>query len=115
MIWRARCFNGHRMLRPKPLLIAAAGAAAMLAVAAWLALHVIVSTGALRRWVNTNPEDLLLDYDSASAWVPGLIRVRGLQMRGSDRNVQWYFRAEQATISVSLLELVQKRGRLGEI
>ena len=30
-------------------------------------------------------------------------------MRGSDPNVQWFFRMENATISISLLDLFQKR------
>ena len=97
------------MPRRSRVLVACAIAALTLVVGAWIAIHVIVSTGTLRRWVNTNPESLTLDYDSASAWVPGLIRVRGLSMRGSDRNVQWFFRADEATVTVSLLELLQKR------
>ena len=72
-------------------------------------MHLIVSTRILRNWVNTSPQDLLLDYDEASAWVPGSIRIRGLTMRGSDRNVQWYFRMDSVTISVSLLDLLHKQ------
>ena len=63
-----------------------------LLVAAFAAVHVIVSTQTLRRWINTSPDELFLDYASASSWVPGRIHIRGLTMRGSDRNVQWYFR-----------------------
>jgi hypothetical protein len=73
-----------------------------------VAVHVVVSTRTLRNWVNTSPEELLLDYEAASSWVPGVIQIRGLTMRGSDRNVQWFFRMDKATISVSLLDLLHK-------
>ncbi len=97
------------MTRRKRLLVAFAFSGVGLAIACCAAIHVIVSTRILRHWVNTSPEELLLDYEAASAWVPGLIRIRGLTMRGSDRNVQWFFRMERATISVSLLDLLRKR------
>jgi hypothetical protein len=80
-----------------------------IAVAGCLAVHSIVSTHLLRGWVNGKPEELLLAYDGASSWVPGVIRIRGLTMRGSDTNVQWFFRMEKATISISLLDLFRKR------
>jgi hypothetical protein len=80
-----------------------------IAVAGCLAVHMIVSTHLLRGWVNGEPEKLLLSYDGASSWVPGVIRIRGLAMRGSDPNVQWFFRMEKATISISLIDLLRKR------
>ena len=64
---------------------------------------------ATRGWVNGNPEELLLAYDEASSWIPGVIRIRGLSMRGSDPNVQWFFRMEKATVSISLLDLLHKQ------
>jgi hypothetical protein len=73
-----------------------------------LSVHVIVSTGLLRGWVNGKPEELLLAYDQASSWIPGVIRIRGLTMRGSDPNVQWSFRMEKATISISLVDLFRR-------
>ncbi len=79
------------------------------AVAACVALHVIVSTRLLRGWVNGNPKELLLDYEAASSWVPGVIEARGLTMRGSDPNVQWYFRMEKATITFSPFDLLHKQ------
>jgi hypothetical protein len=95
--------------RRKRLFVALAFSGVSLVIGCCVAIHVIVSTRILRNWVNTSPEELQLDYDAASAWVPGLIRIRGLTMRGSDRNVQWFFRMEKATISVSLLDLLRKR------
>jgi hypothetical protein len=89
-------------------MIFALGAIA-LAVVFCAAVHVIVSGPLLRKWVNTDPEELLLDYDAASSWIPGKIRLRGLRMRGSDPNVQWFFRMENATISISLFDLFHKQ------
>src|SRR5215471_7752709 len=88
-----------------PTLIAAI---LLLGIAAWIGIHLIVSTRTLRNWVNTSPDDLFLDYESGSAWAPGIIRIHGLMMRGSDHNVQWFFRMEDAEISVSLLDLIHK-------
>jgi len=80
-----------------------------IAVVSCAAIHVVVSTHLLRKWVNSDPEELLLDYDTASSWIPGEIRIRGLRMRGSDPNVQWFFRMEKATISIALLDLLHKQ------
>src|SRR5258706_2351851 len=80
-----------------------------IAAAGTLTVHLIVSTHLLRGWVNGKPEELLLAYDEGSSWVPGVIRIRGLTMRGSDPNVQWFFRMEKATISISLLDLFRRR------
>ncbi len=84
-------------------------AAIAIAVVSCAAIHVVVSTHLLRKWVNSDPEELLLDYDTASSWIPGEIRIRGLRLRGSDPNVQWFFRMEKATISISLLDLLHKQ------
>ena len=84
-------------------------AAIAIAVVSCAAIHVVVSTHLLRKWVNRDPEELLLDYDTASSWIPGEIRIRGLRMRGSDPNVQWFFRMEKATLSISLLDLLHKQ------
>lgn len=83
--------------------------AILIAVAPYAAIHVIVSARLLPKWVNTDPESLLLDYDAASSWRPGEIQIRGLRMRGSDHNVQWFFRMEKATVSISLLDLLHKQ------
>src|SRR5262249_60621905 len=80
-----------------------------LVCAGFASIHLIVSGRQLREWVNTDPEELRLDYDSGSSWVPGILHIRGLTMRGSDDNVQWWFRMEDAKISISLLDLLRRR------
>ena len=96
-------------LRAARVVIAITLLAAGLAVASFSAVHQILSGDLLRRWVNSNPEELFLDYDEASLRFPGTIRVRGLTMRGSDPNVQWSFRMEKAVISISLLDLLHRQ------
>jgi len=96
-------------LRRRTIGIALAVLVVLLIFVGGLGTHLIVTTGLLRKWVNTDPEKLFLDYDSASAWVPGIIRIRGLAVRGSDDNVQWRFRMEAATISISLPDLLRRQ------
>ena len=96
-------------IRRRTIGIALAVLVVLLVLAGGLGTHVIVTTGLLRKWINTSPDKFYLDYDSASAWVPGVIRMRGLTLRGSDSNVQWHFRMEEATISVSLPDLLRKQ------
>ena len=79
-----------------------------LAVAGYSVVHRILSRDLLRRWVNSDPEELFLDYDEASLRFPGTIRVRGLTLRGSDPTVQWSFRIERADVSISLLDLLHR-------
>jgi len=89
--------------------IAVALAIIFLIFAGFVAIHLIVSGRQLREWVNTDPEELRLDYESGSSWVPGILHIRGLTMRGSDENVQWWFRMEDARISISLIDLFRHR------
>jgi hypothetical protein len=95
--------------RRERLWIGIALAATGLLLGVFAAIHIVLASSLLRGWVNSSPDELLLGYDSASSWVPGVVRVRGLTMRGSDPNVQWYFRMEDATISISLGDLLRKR------
>jgi hypothetical protein len=106
---RAAKAAGRFLARHERSGIAVVLAAIALVAASFAAAHLIVSTRILRDWVNTAPEELLLDYESGSSWVPGIIRLRGLTLRGSDQNVQWWFRMEEANISVSLVDLLRKR------
>jgi hypothetical protein len=95
--------------RHERLILLLALTAIGLVFAAFLAIHLVLSGGHLRRWVNGDPESLYLDYESASSLVPGIIQMRGLTIRGSDSNVHWFFRMERATISVSLVDLLRRR------
>jgi hypothetical protein len=59
--------------------------------------------------VNEDPDKLRIEYSAGrSAW-PGRISVDGLEIRGSDPNVQWWFRMEHAEIRYSLLDLAARK------
>src|ERR1700674_5116415 len=81
----------------------AAGAALLFAIlltaGASFALHRILATGRIKRWVNGSPEKLRLEYASASGWFPWDVRVRGLEMRMRDPTVEYYFRIDDARLS----------------
>ena len=73
------------------------------------AAQILLSTGLLRRLVNTRPEKGELRYDSASSLWPGRVTVRNLRMRESDSNVQWFFRMDEVKIRYSVFDLLDKR------
>jgi len=87
-------------------------AAAVLAVALSVGPHVIVSSGRLKKWVNAHPEELLVEYDSATAWVPGTLRFSNLRIRGSDHNVQWEFRMPSARLDYAPFALLSRTFRV---
>src|SRR5512146_1405674 len=95
-----------RSRRPRRVLVAAlAVLVALLAITA-AAPSFILRRGLLLRWVNDTPEKLRLSYASASAPWPGRLVVTGLELRGSDPNVQWWFRMERAEVRYSILDLL---------
>src|SRR5262245_12128401 len=74
------------------------------AAARWL-----LSTPTLRKWIKTRPETTWVDWDEAASVWTGLVRVRGVRIRGRDNNVQWIFRIEQGRLRYSILELAARR------
>lgn len=83
------------------LIVVAAGAS--------FALHRILATGKIREWVNDDPEKLRLEYSSASGWFPWDVRVRDLELRARDPNVEWYLRIDEARVAVAPFELLGRR------
>jgi hypothetical protein len=69
----------------------------------------VLRRGLLLRWMNGDPRKLFLSYASASAPGPGRLIVTGLELRGGDPNVQWWFRMERAEIRYAPLDLLAKR------
>src|SRR5262249_16829134 len=90
-------------------LAAAAVLFALVGAAVLAGPQIIVSRGLLTRWVNHDPDKFLLEYDSASAWPPGQVHMRGLRIRAQDPNVQYFFRMDDARVSVSFLDLLSRR------
>ena len=113
--WRGPCSPGSPGMSTRsrttrrailPWTLAVAGT--LLAIVA-AAPAFILRRGLLLRWVNGQPESLSLAYASASAPWPGKVIVTGLEFRGSDANVQWWFRMERAEVRYSVLDLLAKR------
>ncbi len=90
--------------------LAILGALAVATIAAALAAPgYILRRGLLLRWINGTPESLHLSYASATARGPGRVDVTGLELRGGDPNVQWWFRMERAEIHYAPLDLLARR------
>ena len=69
----------------------------------------LVRSGYLRRILNKKPEKFLLSYASATAPWPWQIVANGLEIRGADPNVEWWFRMERADLKISLFGLLRRR------
>jgi hypothetical protein len=65
----------------------------------------------LRALINTHPESLALDYDSATSLWRGRLAIRNLRIRGNDHNVQWIVRLTDARIDYSVLALLRRTFR----
>ncbi len=68
----------------------------------------LLSGPKLRALINAQPQFLLLDYDEAVSRWPGKLTIKGLRIRGSDPNVQYVIRLENAEIEYSVLALIRK-------
>ena len=100
------CVSGHRRTFRRAAPWALGGLLALAALAAAVAPSVIVRRGFLLRWVNGEPAKLFLTWTSASAGRPGTVVVTGLELRGSDPNVQWWFHMDRAEIRYSVFDLL---------
>jgi hypothetical protein len=101
----------QRARRPRRLLLLLVLApllslAAYAGTARWL-----LSGPRLRALINTDPESLTLDYDSATSLWPGRVTIRNLRIRGSDHNVQWIIRLVDARVDYSLFALANRTFR----
>ena len=97
---------------PKIVFLSIAGLAVLLVglgLGAVVWSNRILRGGKLRSWVNVHPERLLLEYGEASSSWPGIVRVRGLRLRGRDPNVEWEFRIEDCRVHVSLPDLFRRK------
>jgi hypothetical protein len=95
----------------KKLAILAAAAAALAALLS-VGQHVLVSGPRLKKLVNAKPEELLVEYDSATAWVPGTLRFTNLRVRGRDANVEWEVRLPAARLDYAPFALLSRTFRM---
>jgi len=104
--------RGPRVIRRKTMFRVAAGIAALLLLivigAVALVPSYLLRSRKLLSFINGHPAKLQLEYSAARSPSPGRIDVDGLELRGSDPNVEWWFRMEHAEIRFSLLDLAGK-------
>ncbi len=81
----------------------------LIALGASIALHRILTAGKIKEWANKDPEELRIEYASASGWVPWNVRVTGFELRNRDPNVEFYFRLDEARLSFSVLGLLSHK------
>jgi len=100
------------VIRRKTMFRVAAGVAALLLLivigAVALVPSYLLRSRKLLSFINGHPAKLQLEYSAARSPSPGRIDVDGLELRGSDPNVEWWFRMEHAEIRFSLLDLAGK-------
>ncbi|HEX4922789.1 MAG TPA: hypothetical protein VFV50_01845 [Bdellovibrionales bacterium] len=59
--------------------------------------------------LNKNTNKTFIGYEEAWTLLPGLAHVKGFTLRNQDKNVQWRFTIERATVSINLLWLPFRR------
>jgi hypothetical protein len=101
----------QRTRRPRRWLVLAA-LAPVLSLAGYVgAARWFLSGVTLRALINTHPESLTLDYDTATSLWPGRLAIRNLRIRGNDHNVQWIVRLADARIDYSVVALLRRTFR----
>ena len=59
--------------------------------------------------INRKPEKLWIQWEKGWTLFPGIVHVKGLQIRGQDRRLQWYAELKEITASIDLIPLLWKR------
>jgi hypothetical protein len=93
------------------VLLWSVGAAAVLFAAHVAGARWLLSGPKLRSWINTDPVSMRIDYEEARMPWPGRLELKGLQIRGSDDNVQWVIVLAHAKVDFSVLGLFGKTFR----
>ena len=58
--------------------------------------------------INNKPEKLQVEWNQARTWIPGIIQLEGLSVRGQSRKQQWYVELDGGRVHMSLLALAAK-------
>ena len=74
-----------------------------------IASNVILRTKLLRSWLNAEPDQLHVDYESAWSPYPGRVLVSDFTLRFQDSNVQMLIDLEKLDMRVDLLDLTKKK------
>jgi hypothetical protein len=68
----------------------------------------LLSGPKLRQIINAHPRSFTIDWDEARSPWPGRVRIRNLRLVGSDPNVEWTVRLENAELRFSVLSLLRR-------
>ena len=71
----------------------------------------LLSGPKLRALINGSPRSFMIDWDEATSSWPGRVRIHNLRLRGSDPNVQWTVRLENAELRYSVPALLRRTFR----
>jgi hypothetical protein len=77
-----------------------------------VAAHLMLRGDTLTRLINKKPEKMQITWTSARSWLPGVVTVEELEIRGQTRRIQWYVAADDVHARISLLRLPLKRVHL---
>ena len=69
------------------------------------AANVMLRTDLLSGLINKKPEKMLIQWESASTWLPGVVHVKGFSLRNQSKKVQIYLTLERVTGVISLSKL----------
>jgi hypothetical protein len=58
--------------------------------------------------INKKPEKLEVKWDEASTFIPGIIKLKGLSVRGQSKTQQWYVSLADGRAHISLLSFATK-------
>lgn len=105
--WLAPESRAHRWgLRALTILLIAPVALWLLYV---LLINVALSSKLIASAVSQNPDEIVLDYDSAYSFWPGRVHVEGLRISGQDSTLQWSVALDEADASIYLPDLFRKK------
>jgi len=71
--------------------------------------------GGLERLLNKTPERMWVHWSSAWTPWPGVVHVRGFEMRSQSVAFQWWLSVDSATLDVDLLRLRSRQLRMGPV
>jgi hypothetical protein len=77
--------------------------------------NVWLRQGGLERMLNRRPERLSIHWESAWTVWPGVVHVRGFELRNQTRTYQWWVTVDQGTVDVDLWNLQDRELLLGPL
>lgn len=72
-------------------------------------VNVMLSTKLLSKLVSYNPDTVALNYESAWSVWPGVVHVKGFEVRGSDSVLEWVVQLDEVSCDIHLTELLDRK------